>query len=123
MSEHEHSDRWIAIRPIADDAFRAKVWEAQVEDSHDVFNPQYAFTKGDDIMGAFSIMRAPVPVMWFRRGYSKAPDSMRAIQEMMNLLRCQGYGSVIWQPANPDFDKLMPGLGYKPMTGFWGRPL
>lgn len=123
MSDPRPYSPWIELRPIADESFRARVWEAQVQDGHDKFKPQYALTKNGEIMGAFSIVRLPMEIVWMRRGFAKPVDTMRAAHEIMNLLRCQNEGCVIWQPANPVFEQLLPGLGYAPLTNYWGRVL
>jgi len=123
MSDAPHKDHWIEVRPILTDELRNRVTEAQVADDKNIFVPQYALTKGQAIIGACRIMDIPVMINWFNRKTENPINTMRGIHEIMNLIRCQGRGSVMWHATNPDFEAFMPKLGFEKLTDFYGREL
>ena len=117
------NDHWIALRPVAGDKMKESIRKAQAEDGFNLFMPHYVFTKGDQILGGFISYDIPVGSFWFHKSKCKPVDTMRAMHESMNMFRVAGVASVIVEPAHPVFEGLMPHLGFKQLSDWWGRTI
>ena len=118
-------DDHIRIVPVKTEDLYIRVMEACHKDDDDMYEPTHAVLKGDEIVGAFSLM-VPMVNWWMKRD-SSSRESWAVSRCMEALLMDKGIDGYI-MPCNTDspYFKNMERIGFEPVEDnikFFSRKL
>lgn len=90
---------------------------AAKEDNHVVLWPTHVARRGGELVGYFGINSMPQVHVWMNSKSVSAMESVRCLDALQNVLRCQNWGELVL-PCNTDspYHPFMRKLGFAPIN-------
>lgn len=100
------------VRAVNSEEEYKKIVEAAAADNHGTFFPTLAITKGEEVVGYFSIGALPLIMMWLSTVRLNARESMNLLNTMEAVAAKDSRFIAVPCPKDSPFYPLMEKMGY-----------